>query len=246
MPLRAIKNRSLPDQVFEQLGREILAGRYEPGASLAAERTLAQVFGVNRHVVREALKRLEQLGLVKVSQGGGTKVLDFERHAGVDLLVLMAEYARGSETEVAHWLYVLEMRACVAADAARLCAIRGGQDVKEELVAIASQMRQTSSTRELARLDARFWECVIDGAGNIAYRLALNTLRRGLRAVRDQAGKRTMSELRRSDYRMPIAMAIASGDAETAEAQTRDVMRASTETFAQRMRQNTDGKRSSG
>ncbi|HEX4447797.1 MAG TPA: GntR family transcriptional regulator, partial [Polyangiaceae bacterium] len=97
MPLHAIRARSLSEQVFEQLAAEIITGRYSPGDNLPAERALTDVFDVNRHVVREALKRLEQIGLVKVSQGGGTKVLDFKRHAGLDLLAIMSEHARGGE-----------------------------------------------------------------------------------------------------------------------------------------------------
>jgi DNA-binding transcriptional MocR family regulator len=70
MPLRALKNRSLSDRVFEQLGAEILLGRYAPGHSLPSERALSELFDVNRHVVREAQKRLQQVGLLSIAQGG--------------------------------------------------------------------------------------------------------------------------------------------------------------------------------
>jgi GntR family transcriptional repressor for pyruvate dehydrogenase complex len=90
MVLRAVQNLSLPDQVFDQIASEIINGRYNVDDNLPAERKLVETFGVNRHVVREALKRLEQLGLIRISQGGGTKVLDFRRHAGLDVLTLMA------------------------------------------------------------------------------------------------------------------------------------------------------------
>jgi GntR family transcriptional repressor for pyruvate dehydrogenase complex len=122
MPLRAVKTRSLSDQVFEQLGRAIMSGRYLPGSKLPAERALAEIFKVNRHVVREALKRLEQIGVIKISQGGGTRVLDFVRSAGLDALVVMGQYARGSVDESAYWMSMLEMPAAIAADVSRLCA----------------------------------------------------------------------------------------------------------------------------
>ena len=44
------------------IGR-ILEGKLEAGSALPSERFLAEEFGVNRHAVREALKRLEQAGL---------------------------------------------------------------------------------------------------------------------------------------------------------------------------------------
>ena len=58
--LRPVQTRSLPDEVFGQLLGEIVSGRYAPGETLPGERGLSDVFGVNRHVVREALKRLRE------------------------------------------------------------------------------------------------------------------------------------------------------------------------------------------
>src|ERR1019366_4039864 len=182
MPLHAIRTRSLSEQVFEQLATEIITGRWLPGTHLPAERALTGVFDVNRHVVREALKRLEQIGLVKVSQGGGTKVLDFKRHAGLDLLALMSEHARVGDDVAAIWLSVLEMRATIAADLVRLCTLRGDKDVKSDLVALANKMKETTVDTELFALDIRFWERMAGGAGNIAYRLALNTMVRSSQA----------------------------------------------------------------
>ena len=37
--------------------------------------------------MREALKRLQQSGLVRISQGGATRVRDWRRHGGLDLLL---------------------------------------------------------------------------------------------------------------------------------------------------------------
>jgi GntR family transcriptional repressor for pyruvate dehydrogenase complex len=232
MPLHAIRSRSLSEQVFEQLAAEIITGRYAPGVNLPAERTLTGVFDVNRHVVREALKRLEQIGLVKVSQGGGTKVLDFKRHAGLDLLAIMSEHARAGDDVAVIWLAVLEMRAAIAADLARLCAERAGDDVKEDVLALARQMKATSDPAELFRLDVRFWERVADGAGNIAYRLALNTMVRSADAKGTLGVQWAVFELQGGDYRLPVATAIASGDANRAETVTRDAMRGAVDAFA--------------
>jgi GntR family transcriptional repressor for pyruvate dehydrogenase complex len=232
MALHAIRSRSLSEQVFEQVAAEIITGRYAPGANLPAERALTDVFDVNRHVVREALKRLEQIGLVKISQGGGTKVLDFKRHAGLDLLAVMAEHARGGDDVAAIWLAVLEMRAVIAADTARLCALRAGDDVKQELLALAHKMKETSNEDELFRLDVRFWERLSDGAGNIAYRLALNTMTRSAEVKGALAMQWLAYELRKGEFRLPVATAIASGDSLEAEAVTREAMREAVQSFA--------------
>ena len=58
MTLRAVQSRTFADQIFSQLAAEIMAGRYAPGENLPSERTLAEVFHVNRQVVREGLKKI--------------------------------------------------------------------------------------------------------------------------------------------------------------------------------------------
>jgi GntR family transcriptional repressor for pyruvate dehydrogenase complex len=222
------------DQVFDRLAVEIFNGRYAPGSSLPSERALVGVFSVNRHVVREALRRLEQAGLIKVSQGGSTRVLDFQRHAGLDVFAVMAEHASGADDTF--WLALLEMRAVLATDVARLCALRGSQAVKDDILAIARTMAQTSDEHELYALEIRFWDRVNDGAGSMAYRLALNTMVRCSRAMGDASLRWSVFEVRSSGHRVAIATAIAAGNAARAEARTRAAMRAAVDTFERRMR----------
>jgi GntR family transcriptional repressor for pyruvate dehydrogenase complex len=231
MPLRAVANRPLSDQVFDQLAAEIMSERYPPGASLPSERALTEVFGVNRQVVREALKRLEQLKLVRIAHGGTTRVVDFRRHARLDLLALMAEHATGSGEIARYHLAVLEMRAAIGADVARLCAVRADDAVRSDVVDLANQMRAAPDSETLFALEVRFWERLLDGAQNIAYRLALNTLVEGAYVMGDAAKEWFVEEIRSSDYRMPIAVAVKAGDADAAEAITRRIMRSAAEAF---------------
>jgi GntR family transcriptional regulator, transcriptional repressor for pyruvate dehydrogenase complex len=226
MPLEAVKNRSLADQVFAQLATEIIGGRYQPGAALPSERELADVFDVNRHVVREALKRLAQANMVKIAQGGHTRVLDYRRHAGLEMLALFAEYAHGHPHVVTHWFAVLEMRAAMAADIVRLCALRASPELREELVAISQQMAQSTVVREVFELEVRFWDRVLDGTGNLAYRLAFNSLIKSVHRMGTQAHELSVMEVRASGNRHALALAIQAGDAERAETQTRGQMRA--------------------
>ena len=224
MVLRAVEKRSLPDGVFEQLTTEIVSGRYAPGEMIPSERDLSEVFSVNRHVVREALKRLQQVGLLSVVQGGRTRVLDFRRTAGLDLLAVVAEHAEQVEAVeglLALLAGVLEMRAGIGVDVARLCAQRAGGDVRGELLEISERLAVLAEGAELdgaelLALDQRFWQRVLDGAGNLAYQLAFNSL---VRAVHVQHGLSVAwleQELKRGDYRRPIAAAIAAGDSERA------------------------------
>ncbi len=58
----------------------------QPGQPLPSERRLAEVLGVSRPAVREAIKRLTEAGLVEVRHGDATTIRDFRKHAGLDLL----------------------------------------------------------------------------------------------------------------------------------------------------------------
>ena len=223
MALRAVLERSLSDQVFDQLATEIMSERYAAGVALPAERALAVIFRVNRHVVREALKRLEQLGLVSISRGGGAEVTDFKRRAGLEVLAMMAEHAHGGEIGK-YIVSVLQMRALIGADVVRLCALRASREVRDDLVELAKAMRSAASDQALFALEVRFWERLLDGADNIAYRLAFNSLLKGAYAMGSLAQEWSLGEIRGSDYRGPLAAAIAAGDAASAEAMTKAIM----------------------
>ncbi len=225
MALQAVKSQSLPDQVFRQIASAILDGTYAVGTNLPAERQLAEVFGVNRHVVREATKRAEQIGLVSVTQGGGTKVLDFERTAGLDALALLAEYAAEDLAGARLWRAGFEMRAAIGTDLARLCALRADQHVKDDLLSLAHQLKAAPHGPEIVALDLRFWERMLDGADNVAYRLAYNSLIKSSQAAPELQLNWTIQELERGDYRIPIAQAISDGDSAAAEAATRTSLR---------------------
>jgi DNA-binding FadR family transcriptional regulator len=169
-----------------------------PGTALESERTLSERFGVNRHAVREALKRLQQAGLVVVSQGGATRVADWRRTAGLDLLVSLAATGGGPELVRA----ITEMRAAIGADVARRCAER------------APDVAPVPSDDEDGYI--AFWEAIVDGAGNLAYRLALNTL---VAAQRTGAIDPDLYTAERQDLeaQRALADAIAAGDAEAAQ-----------------------------
>ena len=232
MPLRAVNNRSFSDQVFDQLAAEIMSERYPAGGSLPSERALTEIFGVNRQVVREALKRLEQLKLVRIAHGGTTRVLDFRRHARLDLLALLAEHATGAGEISRYQLAVLEMRAAIGTDIVRLCARRADAHIRSDVVDLATQMRAARDPEALFALEVRFWERLLDGAANIAYRLSVNTLVEGAYVMGDEAKAWFIEEIRASDYRMPIALAVAAGDADKAETVTRAILRGAVEAFA--------------
>jgi GntR family transcriptional repressor for pyruvate dehydrogenase complex len=78
--------RTRGESAVEKLRREILLGRYQPGARLPPERELALKLGTNRNTLREALRTLESEHLVRARQGDGTLVLDWRTVGEINLL----------------------------------------------------------------------------------------------------------------------------------------------------------------
>jgi len=81
--------RTLSKEVSNKLTKQIINGVYPAGAKLPTEREMAVAFGVARHVVREALKRVETLRLIKIRQGSGAVVQDFLSSGGIELVDLL-------------------------------------------------------------------------------------------------------------------------------------------------------------
>ncbi len=75
MRFKPIKPKKVSSQIADQIRESILAGDFTPGEKLPPERELAEMFGVSRPSVREALNMLSSAGLVMSYQGGGTVVL---------------------------------------------------------------------------------------------------------------------------------------------------------------------------
>ena len=75
MNFKPIKPKKVSTQIAEQIRSSILAGEFTPGDKLPPERELAEMFGVSRPSVREALNVLASSGLVMSYQGGGTVVM---------------------------------------------------------------------------------------------------------------------------------------------------------------------------
>jgi DNA-binding FadR family transcriptional regulator len=76
------------DRVFDQLAAAILRGDLPARSPLPSERLLGERFDVSRIIVRQAVHRLAELGLVEVRQGGATLVTDPDEVSDLRVLAL--------------------------------------------------------------------------------------------------------------------------------------------------------------
>jgi GntR family transcriptional regulator, transcriptional repressor for pyruvate dehydrogenase complex len=197
----------LSDRIHARLRADILSGALAPGAAVPSERRLSEELGASRHAVREALKRLQESGLIRISHGGATRVRDWRHEGGLELLLAVA--AQGDvPPELEAERAAMELRACIGADAARRAAERADAVQCAELVARAEALAATPAPEGRNVEYERFWDVVVDGAGNVAYRLALNTLVAGQHVLVLDA-ERVGAELGDPDAIRALARAIA-------------------------------------
>ncbi|MCP9275061.1 FadR/GntR family transcriptional regulator [Mycolicibacterium arenosum] len=226
MALQPVNRRSVPEDVFEQIVAEVLSGDMAPGEALPSERRLAEVLGVSRPAIREALKRLTAAGLVEVRQGDATTVRDFRRHAGLDLLPRLL--LRGGEVDVAVVRSILETRLHNGPKVAELAARRGGARTADELAGTIDALAAEPDPVGKQRHALLFWDQVVDGADSIAFRLMYNTLRATYEPALTALAAMMADEVGRPDAYRAVAEAIRAGDANLARAAAHDLLEPAT------------------
>jgi DNA-binding FadR family transcriptional regulator len=161
--------------VADRLRQEILRGNFRAGERLPAERELAARLGVNRGAVREALGKLEQLGLVEIRQGGGTTVRPLGEASVEVVRHLLFVEGRVNPVLAAQICDVQEM---LIAGAARLAVERGSDDALLRARDLVRRLGRPSTTEdELAEILERLMAIVTEQSGNLVIQLLRNTLR---------------------------------------------------------------------
>jgi DNA-binding FadR family transcriptional regulator len=166
---------AVADRVFRTLSEAVLSGRYEPGEKLPTQRALAAELGVNMASVREAVKRLEQLGLVQVRQGDAMRVNDWRSSGGLDVIAHVLFAAGGREHSALGDL--MEARRLMLAGAGRLAAERRSDEQSARLTDLARRIGGAPDDRAAQALDFAFFAELVEAAGNVVLGLVMNSIR---------------------------------------------------------------------
>lgn len=227
MALTPVPRRSVTDDVFDQIAAEVVRGDVLVGESLPSERRLAEVLGVSRPSVREALKLLAHAGLVTVRQGDATTVRDFRRTAGMDLLpqLLMP----GGRVDLRTARSVMETRLHVGPFVARLAAERGAGDLEPALTAALDHLAAQSEPVAQQHAALAFWDVVVDGADSIALRLMFNSLRASYQPVIGALSVVMDAEVSNQRAYRRLAAAITAGRPAAAARAATDLLRPATD-----------------
>jgi len=139
---KVIQASRLYEQIVQQIEESILKGELTEGSQLPAERDLAKQFGVSRTAVREAIKALQEKGLVDAFPGRGTFVTNGTSNSmrrSLDRII------KSGETD--GWAYLVEVREILEPEIAALAAARA---TDQDLAA----MREALDLMDNAKMDS--------------------------------------------------------------------------------------------
>jgi DNA-binding FadR family transcriptional regulator len=215
---------NIADSVFEDLRGQILSGRLKPGERLAGERELASTFGTNRNTLREAVRKLEQAGLVTVRHGQGVTVCDFRRTGTLELLSPFLQSGPDMR-EVVHMLEdVLTPRVLLIEYATRLAVRRAEPDDLERLNELCDLIITAFNAKEakvVAKGFHRWLDALVDAGHSTSMRWVANPFLRALRHLLNKLPMLWILEPTFPDHLREVLRAIEAGDEEAAALTTR-------------------------
>lgn len=230
MALKPVARRLVPEDVFDQLLGEVVGGELAAGDALPSERRLAEVLGVSRPAVREALQRLSQARLVEVRHGGSTTVLDFRTSAGLDLLPRLL--VRDGDLDPAVGRSILQARQAIAPSVAALAAETGGPAAAETLRGAVERLESAPDSEARQHAALGFWDAIVDAADSIVFRLLFNSLRMAYEPAIAALGPVMEAEVDNLDGYRALADAVAAGDPQSARTSAEDLLRPATEALS--------------
>ncbi|ONI80750.1 GntR family transcriptional regulator [Saccharothrix sp. ALI-22-I] len=164
-PEWARRPANLAKAVTAELVGRIVRGVHPSGTSLPPEPALGATFSVSRTVIREAVKILQEKGLVQVRQGAGTMVTPPAMWNMLDELVLAATIAEDETLAVLDDLVVT--RRLLESDMAQVAARTADQDTIDRLRALVDRMDQLVDDPIAYReQDRAFHDTIMQASGN--------------------------------------------------------------------------------
>jgi len=164
-----VKEGRLADRAYSGIVQIINEDGLAAGDRLPSEAKLAELFGISRTIVREALVRLAADGITEARRGAGSYVKRRPSERLGDHMPMQA---------LASALGTYEVRFVVEAEAARLAAIRRSPEQMEQIEAALEDLRRALLSSAPAHdEDWRLHEAIVDATFNTSFKLVLDQLR---------------------------------------------------------------------
>ena len=160
--MNSIKKVSIVDSIVNEMLNRIRSGEFTPGERIPSEKVLAQEFGVSRTSLREAFKRLEQLGTISIHQGDGTYL---NKNSQDELIMneirLLFSF---DNTNISEYL---ESRKMLEVKAAGLAAQRASLDDITKLHKLVTDFENNiGNPADYKEIDFEFHQAIISSAKN--------------------------------------------------------------------------------
>lgn len=170
-----MSSSSRSQEVATTLRTEILRGQYRVGERLPSERDLSSCFEINRSTTREALKQLEQLGIIEI-QPGGARVLPVEE-ATLEVLGYLLNLSDHPDPKLLDD-YLQVFKAFTVINAQNAVAIANKNQI--QLISnIITEMMADPTNRELMRVG---WTNLFHQFATIHDNLVMRLIANGLKA----------------------------------------------------------------
>jgi GntR family transcriptional regulator, transcriptional repressor for pyruvate dehydrogenase complex len=170
----------ISDEICIELQKAIFRGKYPARSRFPSERELAGKYQVSRPVIREAVAKLVQLGLVETRPQSGTYVSDYQTEGSIDLLIhiMKSNKAIDSETLVS----LLRVRSMTESFIAREAALQAMtedlsllREAGDEL--IATIRKRPDDIQRLSELDFKFHAALARASHNLVSQLLFNSFK---------------------------------------------------------------------
>ena len=154
------------DAVFDQLAGAILRGDLPASSSLPPERVFAARYGVSRIIVRQAVHRLADMGLVRVRQGGATTVLDPEAATDLRVLALLYRLAPG-ESSLVDRNDMIEKQYLQGLSMVSVAARRASDEARRRIARLVEAYAHGDQKHApVEELEEQFWRALARAGGN--------------------------------------------------------------------------------
>jgi GntR family transcriptional repressor for pyruvate dehydrogenase complex len=204
---------SKTEQVVAVLLERAARGSLPSGFQLPQEGVLAAQLGISRLTLREAMRTLQNLGVLRVERGRGTFVTERSEWARMDPTVLGALLEAGEGRDVLKEL--TELRRIVETGAARLAATRHSEDDIGALSDALAEMEHAAHAQDVvafAAADVAFHDVVLAAAGNTLVSNLFESMHSAMQRIREETTRLTIGSLEAVEVHRTVLEGIRSGD----------------------------------
>ena len=211
MAFSKIQKSTVSQIIVEQIQEKLLKGELKAGQKLPPERQLAEMLGVSRSSLREAMRALQYMGILEIRQDGA--------HLCENLSLLSDHFKLTYLLKQFSVMELIEARKLVEAEIVRLAAERATAEDKETIAeAFEETLRyqETGEEKDFLMTDFAFHRAIAEAAQNSVLVEMLNAIRDLLLEVNLDVIKRPNQVQVATAFHEKIMKAILSGNAREA------------------------------